>query len=122
MYVTKHSFIYTDNKDIIQLTTALIIFHEQFIWTVNPIRIVFIGYRQENKDQTFSLVSGTLPGHEEHGEECFTIRLTESRDVFYEIHSFYRATRFALRVFIPLVKMIVEQFDTESAQAIKKLC
>jgi uncharacterized protein (UPF0548 family) len=122
MYKTPFSYVFSDDNSHDQGSTLLVVAGKYFIWTVNPVRIVTIGNREVNGDMLFFMTSGTLRGHEEQGEECFTARYSKAGDVHYEIYSFYRSSRFFLIFFNPVVKLVVDQFDRESSGTMQKIC
>ncbi len=49
---------------------------------------------------------GTLPGHPESGEECFTVRLTEGGDVVVAIRVFSRLATPAARAVPPVARLV----------------
>ncbi len=49
---------------------------------------------------------GTLPGHPESGEECFTVRLTEGGDVVVAIRVFSRLATPAARAVPPVARFV----------------
>lgn len=92
------------------------------LWSINPIRIVYKGERNINGDTQFSLAVGTLAGHEEKGEERFSIRLSKEMKVFYEIFSFNTPAGILPKLAYPLEKIVLRSFSRDSAAAVMQYC
>jgi uncharacterized protein (UPF0548 family) len=92
------------------------------LWSINPIRIVYKGEHILNGDTLFSLAVGTLAGHEERGEERFSIRLSKENMVYYEIFSFTTPAGILPKLAYPLERMVLRSFAHNSAAAIMRLC
>ena len=59
------------------------------LWVLAPVRLVFVADRPYQPDR-FSFAYGTLPGHPEQGEQCFTVQKKFGGEVEFEIVAFYR--------------------------------
>ena len=73
-----------------------------------PCRVV---WAQTDGDER-GFAYGTLPGHPESGEECFTVRLTPEGDVLYEIRVFFRLASRAARLAGPLA-LLMQRIATD---------
>ena len=91
------------------------------IWSVNPVRIVYRGERRTGEARLFSLAAGTLCGHQECGEERFSIRFSDT-EVWYELFSFYKPSHVLLKAIFPLIKLVLNRFNRESSQAVADFC
>ena len=60
---------------------------------------------------------GTLPGHVETGEECFSVSLREDGRVFYELRAFSRPKFILARLFRPLARRWQRKFVRDSQAA-----
>lgn len=60
---------------------------------------------------------GTLPGHVETGEECFSVSLREDGRVFYELRAFSRPRFILARLFRPLARRWQRKFVKDSQAA-----
>jgi uncharacterized protein (UPF0548 family) len=122
MYNTPHTYFFTDSDICISGTNALIVSKQYYIWTVNPIRIVVAGRFTDGSDTLYRFVAGTLPGHEEQGEECFTVRETEFSNVWYNVFSFYKPSRIITKLCIYFIKRVVNRFTADSFRAVQQYC
>ncbi|HML01617.1 MAG TPA: DUF1990 domain-containing protein [Acidimicrobiales bacterium] len=59
------------------------------LWVLAPVRLVFVTDRLHHPD-SFSFAYGTLPGHPEQGEQCFTVQSKSGGEVEFEVVAFYR--------------------------------
>jgi uncharacterized protein (UPF0548 family) len=92
------------------------------LWSINPVKVVYKGELQQKGDTIFSLAVGTLAGHEEKGEERFTIRLTKENKVFYQLFSFTKPAGILLMLAYPMERIVLHSFASNSADAIARLC
>jgi uncharacterized protein (UPF0548 family) len=124
MYQIKFVELYLFNKTIgpQQGMTMAVVSRHFGLWSINPVRIVYKGEHNINGDTLFSFAVGTLAGHEEKGEERFSIRLSQGNMVYYEIFSFTTPAGILLKLAYPLEKMVLRSFAHNSAAAIMRFC
>jgi uncharacterized protein (UPF0548 family) len=67
-----------------------------------PCRVVWASTTGDERGFAY----GTLPGHPESGEECFTVRLTDSGDVVVTIRVFSRLATPAARAVPPVSRAV----------------
>jgi uncharacterized protein (UPF0548 family) len=67
-----------------------------------PCRVVWASTTGDERGFAY----GTLPGHPESGEECFTVRLTEGGDVVVTIRVFSRLATPAARAVPPVSRFV----------------
>ena len=110
-----------DSKGISQGLTFAILARTFFVWTLNPVRIVYKIDETGSVDR-YGFAIATLPGHEEIGEERFTVEWRHAgQSVWFEIFSFTRPRRKASRSILkPFVEWTVQKFINSSAEAMFK--
>ncbi len=67
-----------------------------------PCRVVWASTTGDERGYAY----GTLPGHPESGEECFTVRLTDAGDVVVSIRVFSRLATPAARLLPPVARFV----------------
>jgi uncharacterized protein (UPF0548 family) len=99
-------------------TVAVAISHFGF-WSVNLSRIVYV-IEESGPVERFGFAYGTLPEHEEIGEERFTVEFhAADQSVWYDLYSFSRPGSIA-RMGYPLAKMLQRRFVCDSVAAMQK--
>lgn len=86
------------------------------LWWVNVCRIV----EAADEPDEFGFTYGTLPEHEECGEERFRIERTETGEVWYDILAFSRPNSMLARIGYPYVRRVQKRFGRESVAALKR--
>jgi len=96
-------------------TVAILIAHFGF-WSLNASRIVYV-VDEDGPAKQFGFAYGTLPGHEELGEERFLVRFDPAdQSVWYDIFAFSRPGKWA-RFAKPLARVLQRRFVRESKVA-----
>ena len=68
----------------------------------------------------FGYTYGTLPLHEECGEERFLIELNDQGEVWYDILAFSRPHSMLARIGYPFVRRVQKRFGRESVAAMQR--
>jgi uncharacterized protein (UPF0548 family) len=120
MYQLKSLELHICNEvvELEQGTVMAVVARHFGIWSINPIRVVYIVDRTYNDYAVFSLAVGTLGGHEEKGEERFSVRLSSENKVYYEIFSFNTPAGILPEIAYPLERIVLHSFARNSANAI----
>ena len=101
-------------------TVAVLCPHFGF-WSCHPARIVYVIDEADNQSRRFGFAYGTLPAHDEQGEERFLIEwLHEDDSVWYGILAFSRPASVLAKLGYPLVRMLQKRFGRDSKQAMLK--
>lgn len=101
-------------------TVAVVCPHFGF-WSCHPARIVYVIDEADNQSRRFGFAYGTLPAHDEQGEERFLIEwLHEDDSVWYDILAFSRPASALAKLGYPLVRMLQKRFGRDSKQAMLK--
>ncbi|MDX2044602.1 MAG: DUF1990 domain-containing protein [Acidobacteriota bacterium] len=87
-------------------------------WSCHPARIVYVIDEADDHSRRFGFGYGTLPAHDEQGEERFLIEWRREDDsVWYDILAFSRPASLMARLGYPLVRMLQKRFGRQSKQA-----
>ncbi len=87
-------------------------------WSCHPARIVYVIDETDDHSRRFGFGYGTLPAHDEQGEERFLIEWRREDDsVWYDILAFSRPASLMARLGYPLVRMLQKRFGRQSKQA-----
>lgn len=84
------------------------------LWSLNACRIVYLSDEDPQLKARFGFAYGTLPDHVECGEERFTIEWHEDDSVWYDIFSFSRPQHVAVKLGLPLARMLQKRFANDS--------
>ncbi len=96
---------------------AVLCYHFGF-WSCHPAKIVYVIDEADEQTRRFGFGYGTLPAHDEQGEERFLIEWRREDDsVWYDILAFSRPASFWARLGYPLVRMLQKRFGRDSKQA-----
>jgi|SRR5581483_4215213 len=109
--------LWTPAAPIVAGTAVAVLAHVWGIWILNACRVVYV-IDDTGPVDTFGFAYGTLPGHVERGEECFTVRRNHADDsVWYDILAFSRPNHWLTRLGYPYVRRLQERFARDSLQA-----
>jgi len=98
-------------------TVAVLCSHFGF-WSCHPAKIVYVIDEEDEHSHRFGFGYGTLPAHDEEGEERFLIEWRRKDDsVWYDILAFSRPASMMARLGYPLVRMLQKRFGKESKSA-----
>jgi len=98
-------------------TVAVLCSHFGF-WSCHPAKIVYVIDEADEHSRRFGFGYGTLPAHDEVGEERFLIEWQFKDDsVWYDILAFSRPASVMARIGYPLVRMLQKRFGKESKDA-----
>ena len=87
-------------------------------WSCHPAKIVYVIDEAGEHSHRFGFGYGTLPAHDEIGEERFLIEWQLKDDsVWYDILAFSRPASMMARLGYPLVRMLQKRFGKESKDA-----
>jgi uncharacterized protein (UPF0548 family) len=87
------------------------------LWSLNACRILYV----IDEETRFGFGYGTLPVHEEIGEERFLIEWDRSSDaVSYDILAFSNPSRWWWWLFFPIHRIAQDKFRRDSLSALKK--
>ena len=88
------------------------------LWSLNACRIVYVIEEEASLLKRYGFAFGTLPGHVERGEECFTVEWHRADDsVSYEVFAFARPVHPLAKVGLPFVRLIQRRFAAASLWA-----
>lgn len=91
------------------------------VYSLNTARIVYT-VEEEGPICRFGFAYGTLPGHEEIGEERFLVEWDRADDnVWYDVYAFSRPGFWATLGY-PLVRRLQRQFARQSLRAMRRAC
>ena len=97
-------------------TVAVLCRHFGF-WSCHPAKVVYVIDEADEHSRRFGFGYGTLPAHDEEGEERFLIEWRREDDsVWYDILAFSRPSSFLARLGYPLVRMLQRRFGQDSKQ------
>jgi uncharacterized protein (UPF0548 family) len=95
---------------------AIVVQHFGF-WSLNFCKIVYV-VDEDGPIQRFGFAYGTLPEHAEQGEERFTVEWDRnSGQVSYDILSFSRPGKLAVKAAYPLARRLQRGFLRHSLAA-----
>jgi uncharacterized protein (UPF0548 family) len=98
-------------------TVGVLVSHLGF-WSLNACRIVYVVEDHGISDR-FGFAYGTLRGHQELGEERFTVEFNSAdKLVWYDVYAFSRPGPFA-RLAYPYVRNLQRRFARDSKTAMK---
>ncbi len=98
-------------------TVAVLARHFGF-WSCHPARVVYVIDEADEQSRRFGFGYGTLPAHDEQGEERFLIEWRHEDDsVWYDILAFSRPASVMAKLGYPLVRMLQKRFGRDSKQA-----
>ncbi|GJM34852.1 MAG: hypothetical protein DHS20C18_38530 [Saprospiraceae bacterium] len=80
------------------------------LWWLNASRIVYT----IEQDNHYGFAYGTLPGHFERGEECFSVRQDKDGKVWYQIKAFSRPGHWLIRLGYPVARYFQRRFVRDS--------
>ncbi len=86
-------------------------------WSCHPAKIVYVIDEADDLSRRFGFGYGTLPAHDEEGEERFLIEWRREDDsVWYDILAFSRPASIWAKIGLPLVRMLQKRFGRDSKQ------
>ena len=86
--------------------------------SVNPCRIVYIFDEVTSAVERYGFAYGTLRGHEERGEERFTVEFRASDEsVWYDVLAFSRPGNFVTTIGKPVARALQRRFVRDSKAA-----
>ncbi|MGH9799230.1 MAG: DUF1990 family protein [Blastocatellia bacterium] len=98
-------------------TVAVLARHFGF-WSCLPAKVVYVIDEADDQSRRFGFAYGTLPAHDEQGEERFLIEwLREDDSVWYDILAFSRPASLLAKLGYPLVRILQRRFGRDSKQA-----
>lgn len=86
-------------------------------WFRNACRILDV----VDTPRRFSFAYGTLPGHVARGEERFTVEMTETGEVWYEIRAYSRPRHLLVRLFYYMARRFQRRFARDSARTMRAI-
>jgi uncharacterized protein (UPF0548 family) len=88
------------------------------LWSLNACRIVYL-IEESGPLEKFGFAYGTLPGHEERGEERFIVEYNRSeQSVWYDLYAFSRPKLLA-KMADPVARALQKKFQRDSLAAMK---
>ncbi len=97
-------------------TVAVLARHFGF-WSCHPAKVVYVIDDADEHARRFGFGYGTLPAHDEEGEERFLIEWRRDDDsVWYDILAFSRPASIWAKIGYPLVRMLQRRFGRDSKQ------
>ncbi len=97
---------------------AVLLSHLGF-WSLNPCRIVYV-IQEHQECEKFGFAYGTLLGHEEQGEERFTVEFhSGDQSVWYDLYAFSRPNFMACLGY-PLARTLQKRFAIDSKTAMQR--
>ncbi|HEY2848114.1 MAG TPA: DUF1990 domain-containing protein [Pyrinomonadaceae bacterium] len=103
---------YPDTPIEVGRTVAVVIKHFGF-FSINATRIVYT----IDEPKRFGFAYGTLTEHGEIGEERFSVEISESGDVWYDLYAFSRPSSLFARLGYPLTRYLQKRFAVDSKSA-----
>jgi uncharacterized protein (UPF0548 family) len=82
--------------------------------SLNACRIVYMLDEDQQLKARFGFAYGTLPDHVECGEERFTVEWHQDDTIWYDILAFSRPQHAAVKLGLPLARMLQKRFAKES--------
>jgi len=103
----------------IEVGSAVAVLCRHFgFWSCHPAKIVYVIDEADQQSRRFGFGYGTLPAHDEQGEERFLIEWRREDDsVWYDILAFSRPASFLAKAGSPLVRMLQKRFGVDSKRA-----
>ena len=100
------------------LTVAIVVKHLG-IWSLNACRIVYV-IEESGPRERYGFAYGTLPEHEEQGEERFTVEWNKQDDsVWYDILAVSKPGALA-KIAYPYARRLQKRFASDSKLAMKR--
>ena len=94
--------------------TVAVVMRHFGLWSVNCCKIVYL-IDEDGPTRRFGFAYGTLPEHSEKGEERFTVEWHRMSDlVSYEILSFSRSGKAAVKLAYPVARWLQRRFLRDS--------
>ena len=91
-------------------------------WSLHACRIVSVIDEQED-NQRYGFIYGTLPDHAERGQEQFTVEWRHGDDsVWYDILAFSRPNALLARLGYPVARKLQKRFARDSMAAMVRSC
>jgi uncharacterized protein (UPF0548 family) len=91
-----------------------------FLWTLNACRVVYT-VDEDGPVRRFGFAYGTLPLHEERGEERFLIEWERADDsVWYDILTFSRPKSPLAKLGYPVARLLQKRFVRDSKRAMRR--
>jgi uncharacterized protein (UPF0548 family) len=90
-----------------------VLVHAVGLWFLNSARIVYV----IDEPRRFGFAYGTLPGHAERGEECFSVEHLDDDTVWYDVRAFSQPRYWGARVAYPVTRMLQRRFGRDSKAA-----
>jgi uncharacterized protein (UPF0548 family) len=104
------------------LTYAVLIRHFGFA-SLNACRVVYAFDEADADGARAGFALGTLPGHEERGEERFRVAWDRaSGEVRYDVTAFSRPRRLWTRAGAPVLRALQKRFARDTCRAMLSLC
>jgi uncharacterized protein (UPF0548 family) len=98
-------------------STAAVLAHLPGLWSLNACRIVYV-IDEDGPMQRFGFAYGTLPLHEERGEERFLIEWNHQDDsVWYDILAFSQPKSLMAKLGYPVARLLQKRFANASKHA-----
>lgn len=102
-------------------TVAVLCRHFGF-WSCHPAKIVYVVDDVDDQARRYGFAYGTLPAHDEQGEERFLIEWRREDDsVWYDILAFSRPASILAKFGYPLVRMLQKRFGKDSKQSMLRV-
>jgi uncharacterized protein (UPF0548 family) len=90
-------------------------------WSCHPAKIAYVIDEADEQSRRFGFGYGTLPAHDEQGEERFLLEWRREDDsVWYDILAFSRPASIWGKLGYPLVRMLQRRFGRDSKQTMLK--
>lgn len=93
------------------------------LWSLNLGRVVYALREEDEGWRRLAVAFGTLGAHMMEGEERFTVEMERaSQEVFFEIYSFSRASRWDSWLLLPMIRPLQRRFGLHCARHMVQLC
>jgi uncharacterized protein (UPF0548 family) len=97
--------------------TVVVLASLPLLWSLNACRVVYT-IDDDGPIQRFGFAYGTLPLHEERGEERFVIEWSHHDDsVWYDILAFSRPSSLMAKLGYPVARLLQKRFASASKRA-----
>jgi len=107
------------NASIEEGTAVAVLLSHLGFWSLNPCRIVYV-IQEHQECEKFGFAYGTLLGHEEQGEERFTVEFhSGDQSVWYDLYAFSRPNFMACLGY-PLARTLQKRFARDSKTAMQR--
>lgn len=87
-------------------------------WWTNACRVVYL-LNEPGPPRRVGYAYGTLVGHAECGEECFSIEMTDTGEVWYDVLAYSHPRHPLARMAYPLSRLVQKRFARGSAAAMQ---